>query len=80
MTCKELIDFLDRFEAGDLEPGTQDRFRQHLDDCPPCMEYLDSYRATIAIGRKACCDDRDLPEGMPEGLVAAILKAVVGDR
>ncbi len=76
MTCKELIDFLDRYHAGELEEGTRERFEQHLNACPPCKDYLESYQATIELGRRVCCDEHEVPKGMPEDLVAVILKEI----
>ena len=77
MTCKELYDFLERYMAGKLPEGTETEFGRHLDDCPPCADYLDSYRKTIALGRGALCDSSDeLPDPMPDALVQAILETV----
>ena len=77
MTCEELIGFLDRYLAGELDDETSARFAGHLDSCPACRDYLDGYEATIRLGHRVCCDeDGGGLEGAPEDLVQAILGAL----
>ena len=81
MTCRELIEFLDRYTSGDLSEATRAAFEGHLDECPPCKHYLDSYRETIRLGRDACeVEDREVDRKLPEDLVRAILDAARRDR
>lgn len=75
MTCRELIEFLDDYLAGDLPPESAARFHQHLAVCRSCVAYLDSYRATIALGRDAFRNNDMLPPDLPLGLLRAVLAA-----
>ena len=78
MTCKEFIDFLMAYLEGELGTETVSVFEEHLQLCPPCVEYLESYKSTVALGRQACrdlADDAPVPPEVPEGLVKAILEA-----
>jgi anti-sigma factor RsiW len=59
--------------------GAVDRveeFERHLAVCPSCVNYLQTYRDTIALG-KAAFEDPDGPaeEFAPEELVSAVLRA-----
>ena len=76
MTCQDLVEFLMDYLDGAL-PGEQaDAFSRHLGDCPPCVAYLESYRETVALGRKVCSEGSGpVPDDVPEELVAAILAA-----
>lgn len=74
ISCKECADFLDDFLAGTLEPQVASTFQVHLDKCPPCQNFLDSYKDTIRIGKMCCCPGEAKP--VPEDLVTAILKAM----
>jgi len=74
MTCRELIGFLDSYLDGDLPAVERSRFEAHLTLCTDCVNYLASYRLTIALGRRVCADDA-LPVEVPEDLVQAILAA-----
>ncbi len=71
-TCKELLDFLDDYVAGNLSSTERKEFERHLAVCPPCIDYLRSYEQTIRMGKAACTDECEEP---PEELIKAILAA-----
>ena len=73
MTCRELVDFLIDYAAGELRPSIRAEFERHLSLCPPCVAYVRSYELTL----KACKASRDHlePGDVPEELVQAILSA-----
>jgi len=76
ITCREFVDFLMAYLDGELPSGQRTTFEGHLDECPPCKTYLDTYRETVALGRGVCArEDADVPEDVPEALVLAILAA-----
>lgn len=76
MKCCEFVEFIIDYVDGQLPAEQREVFQKHLDLCPPCLEYLESYKRTIELGRVACCKhEEDSPPKMPEGLVQAILKA-----
>jgi hypothetical protein len=74
ISCKECADFLDDFLAGALDADVAATFQQHLDKCPPCQNFLDSYKETIRIGKLCCCPGE--ARKVPEEIVAAILNAM----
>jgi predicted anti-sigma-YlaC factor YlaD len=74
LTCRELIEFLDDYIDGSLEEHLVCRFRQHLDACPPCRDYLESYRGTVRLLGCVCPEpDGAVPEDVPDHLVRAVL-------
>ncbi|MBI1374388.1 MAG: anti-sigma factor [Phycisphaera sp.] len=73
--CRDLIEFLADYIEGELPAEEAADFTKHLDACPPCKQYVDSYRQTIVACRKACCDEAEKPPKAPEALIAAILMA-----
>ena len=79
MTCREFVEFLDRFVNGDLSPDEAAEFERHLAVCASCVRYLESYRQTIRLAREALAGhgDQDVTKvpAVPEELVAAILAA-----
>jgi predicted anti-sigma-YlaC factor YlaD len=76
MNCRDVVEFLCDYLEGKLPEDQREVFQQHLDLCPPCLEYLESYKTTIELGRIACCKhEEDAAPEVPEGLVRAILKA-----
>jgi len=74
-SCKDLIDFLDDYLAGRLSDPVRARFEQHMAQCPPCKDYLRTYRDTVELARESCRKSLALPEGMPELLVKAIVES-----
>jgi anti-sigma factor RsiW len=76
LTCREVADFLMAYEDGELSEAARREFDAHLAVCPDCVAYLESYRATVALGRSAFADeDAAAAEQVPEELVEAVLAA-----
>ena len=77
MNCREMIEFLMDYLDGELPENVKMCFDMHLQMCPPCVEYLKTYRDTISIA-KTCCAKNSVCEEMPEPLIQAILAARKG--
>jgi anti-sigma factor RsiW len=74
ITCREFVEFLSAYLAGELSPASQAEFDFHLADCPGCASYLKSYEATIRLGKEAFADlEAPVPIEVPEELIHAIL-------
>jgi hypothetical protein len=76
ISCAELdqfiVDYLDR----KLSVWQWFKFRFHLLGCRTCRAYLDGYKKTIALGKKAFVDPvKPAADEAPEELVRAILAA-----
>jgi len=77
MNCRECIDFLMDYIDGDLPADQRGIFDAHLRSCPPCIEYLETYRRAVELGRQSCVHEEQaaLPPGVPERLLEAIRRA-----
>ena len=75
MNCREFTEFLMAYLDGELAESERSSFDFHLHGCQSCVNYMESYHATIALGRRACSEDQAIPEDVPEALVQAILAA-----
>jgi anti-sigma factor RsiW len=74
ITCRELAEFLDDYVSGQLDPLRAQEFERHLKVCRTCVNYLNSYRQTIAMGKAAFADDAaQAPADVPPALIRAIL-------
>jgi anti-sigma factor (TIGR02949 family) len=60
--CKDCVDALRAYLDGEMTSEDEARFKAHVEDCPPCKEFLETYLATIGLARKA------LGQKMPEEL------------
>jgi hypothetical protein len=52
ISCRELAELLFDFVAAQLPPGGCERLERHVDRCPSCAAYLESYRLTIRLARQ----------------------------
>lgn len=72
LTCRQLIDFIVDYVAGELDDDSRAAFERHLQSCSSCQSYLESYRTTLQLARTLTDDEP--AEGVPEELVQAILR------
>ncbi|KIG17836.1 hypothetical protein DB30_02458 [Enhygromyxa salina] len=89
ISCREVSEFLLAYLDRELDEPSRAEFELHLKLCPPCVNYLEGYRDTIALVRACTRDDAEGAaakscEGQPnqrpkkappEGLIQAILSA-----
>ncbi len=75
MTCLEVADFLLDYVEGTLPEVVGATFEGHLRVCPTCVTYVENYRATIRLGKRASLASGFEP-ALPEELVRAILDSV----
>jgi anti-sigma factor RsiW len=73
--CREFVEFLMEYLDGALVETERCVFEQHIEDCPACVNYLDTYRETVRLGNSLCTPEDDVPPDVPEELVQAILSA-----
>jgi anti-sigma factor RsiW len=74
MKCREFVEFLMEYLDGALGDSERRVFEGHVERCPACVNYLETYRATIRLGG-VCASEEDVPPDVPEELVQAILSA-----
>jgi len=80
LTCREFVDFLDRYLSGELPAGAEAAFNNHLACCPSCVAFMKTYRETQALAQRAFEQENAPVSGVPEELVRAILASVVPGR
>lgn len=70
MTCREVAELLIDFVSGELPAEIQEHLRQHLNRCPPCVTYIETYKLTIRITREL--PDAPVPPSLKARLEAAL--------
>ena len=60
MPCQELVEVVTDYVEGVMSPIDHARFEAHLEECPPCREYLAQFRELIAAA------GREPVEQLPE--------------
>lgn len=49
MKCEELLQILNEYVDGTVDPGLCKEFEQHLAGCNPCQVVVDNIRKTITL-------------------------------
>ena len=76
ITCRELFDFIADYLDNTLAPDVRHEFERHLNVCPSCVAYVDSYRQTIRLGKAALAPSDNPADGTaPVGLLKAVRAA-----
>ena len=59
--CYDVERLLFEYVQGTLEPDAKHRLDDHFRDCPSCIEFLGTYRQTINVTRRFCCNQVEIP-------------------
>lgn len=70
LTCREVVNFLMDYLAGELSSEECHLFEEHLSECNHCVAYLQSYKTSIRLGKAVCLEES---VSVPEELTRAIL-------
>ena len=77
MTCKDAIAVLAEFIEHALSPEALLELEKHLRGCAPCRAYVNTYRKTRGLTRKAAT--AEMPDEMKERLRSFLLSQLGGD-
>jgi anti-sigma factor (TIGR02949 family) len=72
-TCRDAIDVLRAYLDGELDPNEAAQLEAHLNACSPCVEFLETYKKTPGLCRKAL--QAKMPAGLADSLNAFLRKA-----
>jgi anti-sigma factor RsiW len=64
--CKESIHSLLEYVEGELSESQALELQEHLQACPPCVDFMKTYRATPQLARRALVNE------MPSELVSKL--------
>ena len=70
ISCRQLAELLLDFVNGELPPELHEHVKEHLEWCPPCVTYVETYQLTIRLTRHLPCEP--LPEELKQRLQAAL--------
>lgn len=65
-SCRDSVSLLMDFLDGTMSPEEEEHLREHLNGCPPCVDFMRTYRATPDLCRQA------LASQMPSELSAKL--------
>lgn len=71
--CRELFERLSEYLDGEIDPADCSRIDEHMADCPPCRDFLDSLRRTVGLVRSSPAEE--LPEDWKREVLEAYGRA-----
>ncbi len=72
--CPDCHRLLFDYAQGNLDPKSAEKLEQHLKDCPPCLDYIKTYRQTINATKNHCCRQSEMPPELRRKLQEFIAK------
>jgi anti-sigma factor RsiW len=57
LTCQQLTDIILDYVTHEMEPALRAGFERHLERCPDCVAFLNTYQETIHATRAVCPED-----------------------
>jgi anti-sigma factor RsiW len=76
ITCREFVAVLFAYICGELSQDHEERIQQHLDTCPRCVTYKETYQTTILLAQKL--PDHPLPTPCEQRLRANLERELGG--
>lgn len=49
--CRNVFAMLSEYLDRELPPGTCEELDRHIQDCAPCVEFVESLRKSVALGK-----------------------------
>lgn len=68
ISCQECVDLLFDYLDSNLDPQMMKQLDDHFSACPPCINFLKTYRATQTMESQMSDQDVDVPIEMEERL------------
>ncbi len=57
LTCQQVTDAIVDYLTGDMQPETTAVFDHHLQGCPDCFAFFNTYNSTVRTTRSLSYDD-----------------------
>ncbi len=77
LTCQQVTDAIIDYLTGEMQSTTTALFDEHLQGCPDCVAFLNTYRSTIRATRSLSYDD--VPNEVRTRVQQFLLKAISGE-
>ena len=71
-TCRQMTDLVLGYLTGKLSPSVKREFEQHLAVCPDCMNFLNTYKKTVAVTKSV--QQSDLPARVRDNILSFLRK------
>lgn len=76
MECREIFAQLSEYLDGELPPDVCEQISEHIEDCPPCVEFVESLKKTVGLCKGMAVESEAAPRPLPEDLKARLMAAL----
>ena len=73
-TCRQMTDLVLGYLTGKLSPSVKREFEEHLAICPDCMNFLNTYKKTVAVTKSV--QQSDLPARVRDNILTFLRKRI----
>jgi predicted anti-sigma-YlaC factor YlaD len=77
LTCEQVTDAIIDYLTGEMQPEISTLFNKHLQVCPDCVAFVNTYNSTVRPTRSLSYDD--VPEEMRARVRQFLLKTITGE-
>ena len=67
-TCQDCVDLLADYLDANLDPETLRKLDEHLEACPPCINFLNTYRSCKDMGKTMAEQPTQIPMELEDRL------------
>ena len=73
-TCRQMTDLVLGYLTGKLSPSVKRAFEEHLAVCPDCVNFLNTYKKTVAVTKSV--QQTDLPARVRDNILTFLRKRI----
>ena len=73
-TCRQMTDLVLGYLTDKLSPSVKREFEQHLAVCPDCVNFLNTYKKTVAVTKSV--QQSDLPASVRDNILTFLRKRI----
>lgn len=74
LTCQQVTDAIIDYLTGDMQPETTALFDHHLQGCPDCSAFFNTYNSTVRVTRSLSYDE--VPEEVSRRVQQFLLRTI----
>jgi anti-sigma factor RsiW len=80
--CKQIFELLSQYLDGELPPAASEEFRRHIQDCAPCVDFVESLKKSMKLSREYQPGEQppELPAAVKKSLSEAYARAIGSRR
>lgn len=56
MNCQEILEKLSDYIDGELDPKLCQDLEKHMEDCYPCLIFVNTFKKTLILYKFTCCE------------------------